>query len=65
MAFTLIGSAVFIIMGLIRLNARFGVPPGVLSADILPMTGEELALLLLAQRRARRPELAEAPGMPR
>ncbi len=49
---------------LIRSNARFNVPPGVISADVLPMTGEELALLLLAQRRARRPELPEAPGMP-
>lgn len=43
---------------------RLDVPPGAISADMLQMTGEELALLLLAQRRARRPELPEAPGMP-
>lgn len=49
---------------LIRANVSFNVPPGVLSADTLLMTGEELALLLLAQRRARRPDLPEAPGMP-
>ncbi|HIW29397.1 MAG TPA: hypothetical protein H9987_05210, partial [Candidatus Luteococcus avicola] len=47
-----------------RANIGFNVPPGAISADMLRPTGVELATLLLAQRRARRPDLPEAPGMP-
>ena len=41
-----------------------GVPTGPISADLLRVTGEQAALVLLAQRRTRCPELPEAPGMP-
>ena len=39
-------------------------PVGPISADFLEVTGPQLALMLLAQRRQRRPELSEVPGMP-
>ena len=46
-----------------RLN-RSMTPVGPISADMLKVTGPQLALMLLAQRRQRRPELPEVPGMP-
>ncbi|MFC2660775.1 MAG: hypothetical protein ACFNZX_07900, partial [Actinomyces sp.] len=48
-----------------RVNQKAaGVPTGPISADLLRVTGEQAALVLLAQRRTRCPELPEAPGMP-
>lgn len=49
-----------------RLLGRRGPKPlsGVVNNKATSMSGEQLALLLLAQRRARRPELPEAPGIP-
>lgn len=46
-----------------RLN-RSMAPVGLICADFLKMTGSQLALMLLTQRRQRHPELPEAPGMP-
>ena len=45
-------------------NRSLGVPPAPLSADLLKVDGPTLTLVLLEQRRLRRPELPEAPGMP-
>ena len=47
-----------------RLNHGTGTPVGPISGDMLKVTGPQLALMLLEQRRQRRPELSEAPGMP-
>lgn len=47
-----------------RANRSFGVPPAPLSVDFLTINGQQLALLLLEQRRMRRPDLPEASGMP-
>jgi len=47
-----------------RLNHGMGTPVGPISGDMLKVTGPQLALMLLEQRRRRRPELSEAPGMP-
>ncbi len=47
-----------------RLNHGMGTPVGPISGDMLKVTGPQLALMLLEQRRQRRPELSEAPGMP-
>lgn len=47
-----------------RANGPYAIPPGPVSADMLPMSGRALAAFLLAHRRARRPDLPEVPGMP-